>query len=242
MGSRDEELKRARAEVEQRNKQAEEERRRQILKRRIEVATAGVKAYKAKKMADAVKSFQTYLKILEDWKEVGKGGLTPAVFDRKRDLHELLLISSIYWDLVKLYDRTKSADKKKDFLLYLDKFVLFSKGMPYFPLCAENLRKYISNGSPRNTSDLKRAYRNLTGAKCFIATSLIDVIDPMTLPRLQGFRDRVLLRSRMGRWFVQAYYGVGPALARGLDHSPDVLRRSVAGILDRVAARISQSM
>src|SRR3712207_5824265 len=71
--------------------------------RRAELANAGVRAYNQKKMSEAVRHFHTYLHILEDMKQVPEGGLRPSLFDSKKDIAELLLISGIYWDLAKLY-------------------------------------------------------------------------------------------------------------------------------------------
>src|SRR6478736_9329583 len=90
-----------------------------MLRRRIELAQTGVRAFEAGKMADAVRNFHSYLRILEDWKGVGEGMLMPSHFDPKADVSELLLISGVYWDLAKLYDRTRGEEKKKEFQHYL---------------------------------------------------------------------------------------------------------------------------
>src|ERR1051326_2305712 len=81
---------------------AKEANRRELLRKRIDLARSGLKAYDAKNFAEAVKYFLTYLRILEDWKAVPSGGLHPSLFDLKTDVPELLLINSVYWHLVKL--------------------------------------------------------------------------------------------------------------------------------------------
>src|SRR4051812_24538359 len=77
-----------------------------MLRRRIELAQSGVRAFEEKRITEAVKNFRSYIRILEDWKGVPEGKLTPAHFDVTKDVAELLLISGVYWDLTKLYDRT----------------------------------------------------------------------------------------------------------------------------------------
>ena len=101
--------------------QAAEAHRRELFRHRIELARGGVRSYALRRIPEAVRAFSTYIQILEDWKKVPEGGLTPALFDPKDDAAELLLISGVYWDLVKLYDRTKSAERYAEFMGYIEK-------------------------------------------------------------------------------------------------------------------------
>lgn len=230
--------KRARQQIENQMAAAEAERKRILWQKRMDLVNAGVRSYKNQKMGEAVTNYRSYLRILEDWKGVPQGGLIPSIFDKQKELQELLLISGVYWDLVRLYDRTKSADKKKDFMQFLEKYILFSKDMPFQPVCAESLRKYISREKPRHVAEFKNAYRILapTASKCFVATSLLDVTEPETHVALRAFRDRVLMESRPGRWFVRAYYRVGPVIAAVLDRAPGWVRTVCGRALDRLAS------
>jgi hypothetical protein len=231
-------LRRAREKAERAMKLAEAEHRRALLKRRIELAQRGVEAFKQGKISEAVLSFQAYLKILEDWKGVPAGGLTPSHFDVKKDIPELLVISGVYWDLTKLFDRTRN--RQSEFHHYMGKYLLFSKGMPFQPLAAETLRKYVNNDKPVHGDDFKNTYKQMTGnsISCFVATSLIDVCDFETLPRLRVFRDEVLERSFAGRAFVRGYYVVGPWIAATLDRMPECIRVQAAKIIDHLAERV----
>ncbi|MCM2322238.1 MAG: hypothetical protein NDJ90_03145 [Oligoflexia bacterium] len=228
-------LAKTRRKVQQAVEQAEAEYRRQLQVKRIELAAAGLRAYQQRRHGDAVKNFHTYLGILEDWKGCGEGGLTPSLFDSKKEAPELLLISGIYWDLVKLYDRTKSIQKQNDFLHYLEKYILFSKGMPYQGLCAETLRKYIAVEKPVHKEDFKNAYKMIAVNKCFIATALCDVTDVETVPRLRAFRDGTLASSRTGRFVIRAYYWSGPLLARAVERLPSGSRAGLGCALDGLA-------
>ncbi len=58
------------------------------------------------------------------------------------------------------------------------------------------------------------AYQNLRdarGAGCFIATELYGS-GSAEVARLQGLRDQVLLKTRLGRAFVGAYYRTSPKI------------------------------
>jgi hypothetical protein len=111
--------------------------------------------------------------------------------------------------------------------------------MPFQALCAETLRKYISNEKPYHIEEFKSAYRILGDSRCFVATSLIDVTSSKTIPSLRNFRDLILERSTAGRRFILWYYRVGPKIAQGTDRLPLFLRRILGGLLDFVAHLVS---
>jgi hypothetical protein len=158
---------------------------------------------------------------------------------RRADLPELLLISGIYWDLAKLYDRTANESRLKDFRLFLQKYVQFSKGMPFETVSAETMRKYIAVEKPRHRAEFMSAYKQLADTKCFIATSLVDLCEESTLPGLRRFRDRQLSATTCGRVLMLIYYALSPALAAALDRAPEPLRRASARVLDAIARRLA---
>ena len=88
-------LTRARRNAELQQEYAEKQHRLAMLKRRIFLAQSGVHAFEKNKIQEAVKNFNSYLHILEDWKGVGEGKLTPNLFNVKDDVSELLLISGV---------------------------------------------------------------------------------------------------------------------------------------------------
>ncbi len=219
---------------------AHEERRQEMFRRRLDLARLGVRNYQQKRPGEAARAFHAYLQILEEWKGVPSGGLAPGLFDLKNDLPELVLITGVYWDLVKLYDRTITEGKQVEFRHYLEKFVLFSKGMQYEALSAETLRKYVSNEKPLHKEDFKNAYKMLTGSSCFVATALMDVCDERTVPRLRTWRDEYLVHRAWGRKFI-AWYGVnGPRIAAASERWPDWMRRTAGAGLD-IFARIART-
>src|SRR4051794_17214103 len=105
---KDKHVDRVRRSIEKKIENAEREQKNKLLSYRLELARSGIEAYKKHKIRESLTAFLSYLKVLEEIKNVGEGGLTPACFNKKEDLSELLMISGIYWDLVKLFDRTES--------------------------------------------------------------------------------------------------------------------------------------
>jgi hypothetical protein len=230
----------ARKRAQEQMERALEEQRRIRQRRRVEIAKHGVRSYDQRKIGEAVKHFHLYLQILEELKDVGPGQLRPNLFDKEKDLAELLLISGIYWDLAKLYDKTKTDTKYKEFSHYLEKFILFSRGMPFTLVCVETLRKYISNEKPSHKEDFKNALKILSPNKCFIATSLVDHLPDPVLPRLWRFRDEVLERSLLGRAFIGFYYATAPGVAFVLDRMPERVRERAANLVARVSVRCEE--
>lgn len=206
---------------------------------RVELARAGNVAYYNKRLGDAVRAFRSYIHILEQIHGVSAGGLIPSCFDPKEDVSELLMLSGVYWDLVKLFDRTRSPRLYKEFQHYMEKFILFSKGQPHQALCTEALRKYILAARPIHMKEFKNAFKVLGGSDCFIVTSLLDEISEPTLPKLRMFRDQVLAHSFMGRAAVRWYYHYGPGLAERVDHFPQGTRRILARVFDQLARVIA---
>ncbi len=213
---------------------AERERTAKMFQKRMEMARLGAIAFRQGKFRESIQNYFGYIDVLEKSKEVAKDGLQPNQFDQKKEIAELLLLTGVYWDLCKMHDMggKKTHEKLK---YYLDRFVTFSKGMPFQHVSAELIRKFLVNGSPRNRRDFKDAHIRLGGGKCFLATAVEEHLDPATLPRLRLFRDRVLLTSRGGRAFVRVYYAVGPLLARVVIRMPDRIQALFARLADHGA-------
>ena len=65
-----------------------------------------------------------------------------------------------------------------------------------------------SSGSP-----LKLPHLKIGPLSCFIATAAYGSQTAEQLDTLRAFRDKVLMKSEPGRWFVETYYYVSPPLA-----------------------------
>jgi hypothetical protein len=205
-----------------------------LVRVRMELARNGATAFRQGKLKDAMANYLGYIDILEKSKEVDRNSLQPKHFDIKKDLAELLLLSGVYWDLAKIHDhsRGKMDDRLK---FYLDRFVMFSRGMPFQHVSTELVRKYLANGTPRHTREFKEAHVRLGGGKCFLATAVEEHLSGRTLPDLRRFRDEVLLQNLAGRIFVRAYYAVGPCLAVWMIRSPDRFQRAFARLVEKLS-------
>lgn len=232
-------LEKARERIREQLSQSESQKQVNQRKRRIGIAQEGMKAYQEKDLGAAAQSFKTYLKVLEDSKGAPEGGLSPSQFDKKAELAEMMLLSAVYWELAKLFDRTRSPEKYAEFKRYLSKYILFSQGMVFQKMCSDTIRKYIRARRPVHKNDFKDAYKLLGGTQCFVATELDEHCLEATLPRLRAFRDGTLQRSRAGQFFVAWYYRNGPGLARVARVLPPFGRHAVGRALDGFAALTS---
>ena len=75
-------------------------------------------------MAKAVDSYTKYLDILAIFFDTTEDKLSPTLFDAKKDVTELLLISHAYWDLAKAFDR--SPNSQRECFRCLEQFIKFS--------------------------------------------------------------------------------------------------------------------
>ncbi len=240
--TKEEQSKELRSRIQKSIDNAREEQKKELFKKRVELARVGVDQKGNIKSSESVGAFESYLRILEEMKKVKEGGLTPSHFDKKLDVHELLLISGIYWDLTKVYDHTKkSKEQMRRLVLCLDKYVIFSKKMPYEVVCAETLRKYIQNGKAVHEELFKKSYKKLTDGQCFVATALSSQMPVETLPVLRIYRDTVLLESFCGISFVKIYYLLGPALVILIQKLPRRtqlwMAKFVSGLAKSIQAR-----
>jgi hypothetical protein len=235
MTNRDEFLKRARDHFAKQLQKVADTRKRKLMEKRFELVSFGLESLEKKQIPAAATHFRAFLYLLEESKEVKAGELTPALFDMKADIGEILLLLAVYWEMIKIYDHLKSDDGVATFNDYLNKYILFAKGSPMQAVSAEAVRRYLLGGRPVHAEEFRKAYDQLGKKPCFVVTSLWDVTQPETLPALRGFRDERLARTRTGRMMIRGYYVCGPYLADAMDRMPQGLRRLAGMAADRVA-------
>ncbi|MCM0604542.1 MAG: hypothetical protein KA715_00460 [Xanthomonadaceae bacterium] len=212
--------------------------RTELHEKRLEYAKKGFKLFRDHHVLEAVQNYQTYIKIIEEWKQVPEGGLRPDHFHLEKDKSELLLLTGIYWDLVKVYDRSKGPQATKDFKRYLEQYIIFSRGTKHGGIALDTIRKYMMANKPIHKAEFKNAFKRLGGTDCFVVTSLLDHVDFETLDAMRGFRDESLSQSSLGRLFIKVYYSVGPGVAWSLDQMPNFFRAGVARFLDLIAKKL----
>jgi len=229
--SLDDARKKIREQIEKNIEKSKSDFRNQLASQRMEAARDAMIAMKKNDAVAATKALYSYISFLEATVGVPPGGLSPGVFDPKKDAVELLTVCGVYWDLARILDKSKDERLQKNFNQILQKFVLFTKGQPYQALASETLRKYLRRGRVSHRKEFKDAYKVITGMNadvCFIATALFLEIEPEDQKKLRRYRDQVLLKTQLGRAGVGAYYTVSPPIAKVLENSPSPIRRSCA--------------
>lgn len=219
---------------------AKEEQKKSLFRKRVDLAKRGLHALGQGKIKEAIIDFKTYLKALEDGFNVNEGGLNPSLFDREKEVPELLLIAGIYWDLAKIYDRSSTEKTIGELKLYLNMYVTFSKGMPYEAVSAETLRKYIRNGKATHKDLFRETYRKLSDSKCFVATTLVEWNSLEDLKSLRKTRDEIILNTYFGQKFVFLYEKIGPIIATSTDYIPHQLRYRIYQTILWINAKLSQ--
>ncbi len=106
-------------------------------------------------------------------------------------------------------------------LLY--KFVIDHKILPSRP---ERIRRLSPSAKTPDPGI------NRSSGGCYIATAVYGSYDAPQVMALRRYRDRVLMRSRLGRLFIQFYYKLSPSVADRLRHVGRA-NRAVRAVLDR---------
>lgn len=215
------------------------QRQREAWRKRIELTRKGVAYYDEAKYQDALRVFREYIGILETHQNAPPGGLSPLHFDTKKEAGEILLVTGVYWDMVKIYDRMKG--KQAELRQALNKYYEFSVDRPHLILASEALRRYLNSGNCVHKEDFKNTHRLLRAklAKCFIAGAVYGPTSPEVVS-LRMFRDEIMGKSFLGRAFIRFYYGASPSVACMVARSPRA-QKLIKRALDPVAA-IAQRM
>ena len=194
-----------------------EKKRRQVAlqkkySQRITIARQGRDAFGAKDFLTASKKYNEYLSILANFYDLEDPfALSPTLFDSKKDVTEMLLISHVYWDIARINEMTPKL--QKNFTKAVTLFVKFTVNQPFQVLNAEMLRKY--NKKNKNSPcivQLNQAYQQIfvQSKKCFIATLCYGEGHPTTLT-LRSFKQD-LLSTKSGFLFVEVYYRISSPL------------------------------
>lgn len=172
----------------------------------------------ADNIPNAVKYYNEYLDTLAKYHGVDEKKLRPTLFDEKKDLAEMLLISHVYWDLSKAFDRSPKLVNECE--RCLRQFVHFSTGKKFQYLNSEMLRKFMKRGIAYNPKLFEKAYKDIrvNSKKCYIATYCYGEAHP-NLRLLRKLKSR-LSKSLWGDRFVEFYYRFSPPLVYYMESHP----------------------
>lgn len=180
---------------------------------RITIARQAREAFFAKDYITASKKYNDFLAVhaeLNEIEDVYK--LSPAMFDPKKNVAEMLLISHVYWELARIHEMAPKL--QGTFQKALSQFVKFSINQPYQVLNSEMLRKYIKKNKRTSVQigSLNTALSqiHIQSKKCFIATECFGSDHPVT-KQLRVFKED-LIRWPFGVKFIEFYYNCSSQL------------------------------
>lgn len=206
------------------------------LSKRITIAREGRTHIEKKNYPAAMASYRRFLSITAKSFNVQTEELSPALFDEKRRVAESLIISSIFFDLLKILDKLESDSAREERMLYHKLFLRFTKGMPFQHFAAENIRKHLTySNSLLNKAEFWATYKAIVGKQfCIVASWAFDSGSASEVLRLRRFRDEVVRKNAIGRGFTRLYYMHGEKLAALLSRMPGarpVARRALCAFV-----------
>lgn len=188
-----------------------------LWKNRVSLIREGKLKFQRKAFSEAAILFEKYLRILEIVHDVPAGGLTPEIFSRGPSSRELTVITSVYWDLFRIYDASPRYGDRQS--VTMDKLCLF---LPKSEISKEVLRQ--ADAFRKNAKNegmvLELMKRGKYRAACFVATAAFENELTPEVQKLYRFRDQVLETHPVGQRVVNFYYVVSPSLAQWVIRSP----------------------
>ena len=188
-------------------------------RRRLQVLRKAQEFARAEEIPKAVQQYNLYLNSLARYFDIKEEELSPKIFNVDRDITEMLLISQVYWDLAKAYDR--SPKLQAEAMRCLNQFAKFTIGFKYQYVNAQMLKKYLRGKQAHNPKIFEAAYEKVRveGKGCYVASCLYGPTHNKT-QLLRLYRERVLKHSRLGLWFIDFYEVNSPLLVNFYQANP----------------------
>jgi hypothetical protein len=197
---------------------AKEQNRMLLWKNRVGLVKEAKSHLEKKNHSDAAVSYEKYIRILEIVFELKPGGLSPEHFKPKERAQELTVVTSVFWDLLCIYD-TSPAYKDRQYKA-AEKLAEFARFTPIFP---HIMRKAETHLKKARNPDAFRTFIKLALSnrpRCFVATAAFDGYHHAVVEDLCTFRDAHLRHSRVGRLLIVLYYRNSKGIAEFLDAHP----------------------
>lgn len=181
--------------------------------------------YGAGDIVRGVEKYKIYLNSLSNYLGVTEEKLKPSLFNEEKELAELLLVSHVYWDLAKAYDRCPTLHDESQ--RCLDQFSLFTIGYKYQHINSRLVKKYVKQKMAHNLPAFKRTYEQIyVDAKgCYVSTVCYGDQHPVTV-ELRRFKV-TLLKTKVGHALVPLYYENSPGLIRRTQSLPGFLKNPI---------------
>jgi hypothetical protein len=214
---------------------AKQQQRMSMWRNRMNLIKQARTKMEAKNFAEAAVLYEKYIRILEIIYEIEVGTLSPDLFRNKARGKEMTLITSVYWDLARIYD---SAGQYRERLeKTISKIIQFAPQSGILVQLSTNVLNYSKYA--KNPEQFKRLEREFGIKKgmCFIATAVFDSEFAPEVIALQNFRDERLLPHKAGRAFIRIYYRVSPHFVPAIQRSR-FLKNNIAYLLRKLASRL----
>ncbi|GAB4011873.1 MAG: hypothetical protein Fur0010_06950 [Bdellovibrio sp.] len=199
-----------------------------IFQERLKFLKRGQEYNKADDIPRAVECYSQYLNCLATYFGVDEKKLSPSLFDSEKDVAEMLLISHVYWDLAKAYDR--SPNLRIESVRCLDQFVKFTVGFKYQYVNARMLKNFIRKRLAHNPKAFKQAFERIQveSKKCYVASLVYGESHPHT-DELRRFKARIS-NFKSGNVFISYYYLLSPYFVKIVETLPSFLRTPTISI------------
>lgn len=221
-------------------KENREKNKNSMWKNRVNLIKQARSLMAQKSYSEAAVNYEKYIRLLEVVYNVEKGQLKPEVFNNSKRSKELTVVASVYWDLLRIYDTSPRYGNRM--AIASDKL---SKFLPLSPIYPDIVKKAeVFAKTAKNTEVVRDFLKKVKSGKgpCFIATAVYQETPwAAELWLLRHYRDEVLLKKPMGRWFVRHYYRYSPPIASFLREKP-LLQKIVRHILKKITDRIEKSL
>lgn len=225
------------AQIREAEKRRQERQFLEELAKRITIAREGRALVERRNYPAAMNAYRRFLSITARSLEVEIDALTPAMIDEKNRVSESLIISSIFFDLLKMLDKLDSDSAREERKMYHKLFLRFTKGMPFQHFAAENIRKHlVYSKSLTNKAEFWATYRAIVGRSfCLVASWAFDSDSAPEVLRLRRFRDEKLWPTSGGRAFTRWYYRNAEKVVGPLSMVPGAraVVRSTLGVFAR---------
>jgi hypothetical protein len=171
-----------------------------------------------KKFSEAAVSYEKYLRVLEIVYDKKSGELTPELFRNEARKHELTVITSVYWDLMRIYDTSSRYGDRQ--MRAAEKLASFARFTPVFPNIVRRAESHTRSAKNPQAFHKFLTLSNKERPRCFIATSAYEGQKTETVLALCTFRDEFLKTRSWGRSATAFYYRISPPIAEFLDRHP----------------------
>jgi hypothetical protein len=220
------------------NAQAKEQNRLLLWRNRVALVRKAKDHLSAREYGESAVYFEKYLRVLELVYDKKPGELTPDLFSTDARRQEMTVVTSVYWDLMRIYDQSpRYKDRQTAAAMKLAEFVRFT------PIFGHIMRKAESMTRTAKSPDVFKHFlkvSNKNRPRCFIASAAFEGADDPTIETLRLYRDRVLRKNEFGRRFTRLYYRYSPPVARLIDRGPKPVRAALRFVFRKIAQKVAK--